>query len=109
MHRKPTPGKLLSRAREMRGEDTPAEKMAWVLLRDRRAFGLKFRRQVPIDRYIVDFYCDDFRLIIEIDGIVHDEPRQMEIDVRRTQRLTKLNYRVLRVTNEIVLKSPEAF
>ena len=109
MHRKPTSRRLLGRARHMRGEDTPAEKMAWVLLRNRQAFGLKFHRQVPIDSYIVDFYCHEFRLIIEIDGVVHDEPAQMEIDARRTERLTELHYRVLRVTNEIVLRSPDAF
>ncbi len=59
---------LSERARQMRREDTRAESAAWELLRDRRTLGLKFRRQVPIDRYIVDFYCPEIRVIIEIDG-----------------------------------------
>jgi len=49
---------MIDHAREMRHVDTRAEKHAWVLLRDRRMFGLKFRRQVPLASYIVDFYCD---------------------------------------------------
>ena len=64
----------------MRSEDTRAEKKPWVMLKDRRTLGLKFRRQVPIDRYIVDFYCHEIRVIVEIDGGVHDQPGQAEWD-----------------------------
>ena len=58
----------------MRRADGLAEKLALVLLRDRRTLGLKFRRQVPIEKFIVDFYCHELRLIIELDGGVHDQP-----------------------------------
>ena len=85
-HKRP-PRKLRNRAREMRHVDTWAEKSAWKLLRDRRMFGLKFRRQVPIDNYIVDFYCHEIRLIIELDGLVHDDPVQIRKDTIRTTRL----------------------
>ena len=78
MQKKPAARELLSRARQMRTDDTRAEKLAWVLLRDRRMFGLKFRRQVPIENYIVDFYCQELRLIVELDGLVHDDPQQMQ-------------------------------
>ena len=63
----------------MRRADGLAEKLAWVLLRDRRMLGLKFRRQVPIENFIVDFYCHELRLIIELDGGVHDQPKQLRV------------------------------
>jgi uroporphyrinogen-III synthase len=87
--------------------DTRAEKKAWVLLKDRRTLGLKFRRQVPIDRYIVDFYCHEIRLIIEIDGGVHVQPGQVEWDATRDARLEELGYKVLRITNDEVLNHPD--
>jgi very-short-patch-repair endonuclease len=93
----------------MRQEDTTAESVAWELLRDRRTLGLKFRRQVPIDRYIVDFYCPEIRVIVEIDGGVHDQPGQAEWGEERDRRLQGLGYKLLRVPNEDVLKDPEWF
>jgi len=93
----------------MRSEDTRAEKKAWVMLKDRRTLGLKFRRQVPIDRYIVDFYCHEIRVIVEIDGGIHDRPGQAEWDVIKNARLEELGYRILHVANEIVIKDPETF
>ena len=93
----------------MRREDSLAEKLAWVLLRDRRMFGLKFRRQVPIDHYIVDFYCHELRLIVELDGTVHNVPAQIRKDAQRNLRLEQQGYNVLRIANGIVMKDPEAF
>jgi very-short-patch-repair endonuclease len=59
----------------MRRESTPAERIRWHALRDRQLNGLKFRRQVPFGAYIVDFYCPEVRLVIEIDGATHvDSP-----------------------------------
>ena len=107
--RKPTDENLLKRAREMRHVDTRAEKRAWVLLRDRRMHGLKFRRQVPIGNYIADFYCDELRLILELDGGVHDDPDQALIDEIRNIHLHELGYRVLRVPNGMVIKAPDQF
>ena len=101
--------KLLECARKMRHEDTHAEKLAWILLRDRRMFGLKFRRQVPIDNFIVDFYCPELRLIVELDGLVHDDPKQIQKDQRRNARLQQLGYKILRVANGMVMYAPDAF
>jgi very-short-patch-repair endonuclease len=98
---------LSERSREMRKEATAAEKVAWELLRDRRTLGLKFRRQVPIDRYIVDFYCPEIRLILELDGEVHGRPGQAEWDEERDKRLGELGYNMLRIPNEEVLKNPD--
>jgi very-short-patch-repair endonuclease len=61
---------LTGPARQLRQSETLAEEIAWNLLRDRKAFGLKFRRQQPLGGYIVDFYCHELRLIIELDGEV---------------------------------------
>jgi len=98
---------LSDRARQMRRENTRAEKRAWTKLKDRRMLGLKFRRQVPIDRYIVDFYCHEIRLIIEVDGGIHAEPGQVEWDAKRNKRLEELGYKVLRITNGDVLNHPD--
>jgi uroporphyrinogen-III synthase len=91
----------------MRHSDTRAEKRAWVLLRDRRMLGLKFRRQFPVANYIVDFYCEELRLIVELDGGVHDDPKQARNDEIRNVHLQELGYRVLRVPNGMVLRAPD--
>ena len=62
------PTELLERARALRREATDAERLLWSLLRDRQFLGLKFRRQHPLGGYIVDFYCHEARLGIELDG-----------------------------------------
>ena len=61
-------------ARELRQRATDAERSAWEVLRDRRCLGLKFRRQQVIRGFIVDFYCAELRLAIELDGAVHGDP-----------------------------------
>lgn len=78
----------------------------WALLRRRRLNGLKFRRQVPIDRYIVDFACFDVRLVIELDGAVHDD--QVLYDLERTGRLEACGWHVLRFSNELVMSDASA-
>jgi len=98
---------LPNRARQMRRDHTRAEQAAWKLLRNRQTLGLKFRRQVPIDHYIVDFYCPEIRLIIEMDGGVHDRPEQAKKDEERNIRLRELGYRVLHCPNELVIRDPE--
>jgi len=109
LRKPPNDPQLLDRARQMRHEDTRAEKHAWVLLRDRRMFGLKFRRQVPIENYVVDFYCDDLRLIIELDGGVHGDLEQVRRDEFRNNRLQELGYQVLRIPNGMILLGPDDF
>jgi len=72
-------------------------------------FGLKFKRQVVIESFIVDFYCHEHRLILELDGDVHAEPAQIEKDQRRDARLRELGFRILRVPNGMVLAAPDFF
>lgn len=103
----PTKGMLRDRARGMRKEQSRAERAVWELVRDRR-LGAKFRRQVPIDRYIADFACIDAKLIVEIDGMSHDVAEQRDYDAVRTSRLNELGWRVLRLRDSLVLSEPQA-
>ncbi|MFS8881419.1 endonuclease domain-containing protein, partial [Synechococcus sp. H55.11] len=98
---------LIARARQLRREATTAEGLLWEFLRDRRLLGRKFRRQHPIGQFIADFFCDDARLIIEIDEGVHREPTQQERDRLREEILRKHGFAVLRFTNDQVLDQTE--
>jgi very-short-patch-repair endonuclease len=93
---------ILQRARELRQPLTPAEQRLWAALRDRRLEGYKFRRQHPIDRFIVDFFCHECALAVEVDGNSH--VTQAEYDQARTEWLNEHGYTVIRFTNEDVLK-----
>jgi very-short-patch-repair endonuclease len=92
---------LLERAREFRQPQTPAETTLWQHLRNRNLI-YKFRRQHPIDRFIIDFYCAEARLCIEIDGGSHFETEQAKYDAVRTKFLEQMGYKVIRFTNEAV-------
>ncbi|WP_246048232.1 endonuclease domain-containing protein [Hankyongella ginsenosidimutans] len=94
---------LHDRAAEMRRNPTEPEKRLWRQLSASQIDGLKFRRQEVISRFIVDFMCPARALIIEIDGDTHDA----EADRRRDDVLTELGFRVLRVTNEDVMRNIE--
>src|SRR3954454_6294844 len=91
---------LLEFARVLRTVQTTAEEKLWRCLRNRRLNGFKFRRQVPVDRYVADFYCAETKVIVELDGEAHDE--QEEKDEKRTERLQTLGYRVVRFENDDV-------
>jgi len=75
----------------------------WARLRRRQILGVQFYRQKPIGNYIADFYAPAARLIVEVDGSQHFEPRQGEHDRRRTAYLTRLGLQVLRYTDRQVL------
>ena len=90
-------------ARKLRRDQTDAERTLWFRLRDRRLCGMKFRRQVPIDRYVVDFCCESARLIVEVDGGQH--AGRSEEDKTRTGALEARGYLVLRFWNNEVLQN----
>jgi type I restriction enzyme R subunit len=94
------------RARELRRTQTEAEAALWELLRDRQILELKFRRQCPLTRYVADFCCKDPRIVIELDGEVHDDPAQRRHDENRDGYLRSLGYTVLRFRNSQVLEDP---
>ena len=96
--------KLVEKARVNRKNPTAAEKKMWFKMLRNRAFrGLKFTRQKPLDKYIVDFYCSKLLLAIEIDGDSH--VAQQEYDKERTKRLGDYGITVIRYTNREVLES----
>ncbi|WP_289028478.1 endonuclease domain-containing protein [uncultured Algoriphagus sp.] len=91
------------RAKELRKQMTPAEKVLWNFLKNKSLEGFKFRRQHPIDKYIVDFYCHQKKLVIEVDGSIHDQLDQKEYDSGRTSVLEEFGLKVIRFRNEEVL------
>ena len=91
---------IRDRARDLRRDQTPAEKKLWARLRSSQLDGLKFRRQHPIGRFVVDFYCASRRLVIEVDGDSHAE--QVEYDAARSEWLGGHGYRVVRFSNREV-------
>ena len=93
--------------RTLRQKSGLAEQRAWALLRSGRIDGYKFRRQHPIDRYVADFACDRLRLVIEIDGGVHDRDEVVTRDHLRKSHLEALGWTVLRFTNAQTLGEPE--
>jgi very-short-patch-repair endonuclease len=92
-------------ARQLRGRSTDAERVLWYHLRSRRFTWYKFRRQVPIGKYVVDFFCCGSRLIVEVDGNQHAV--QAEYDRNRDGWLDQAGYRVLRLPDNVVLKQLE--
>jgi adenine-specific DNA-methyltransferase len=98
---------FLEFARQLRREQTDAERLLWSLLRDRRFMGCKFRRQHPIEPYVVDFYCHAARLAIELDGGEHNEPAARARDEERTRFLEARGIRVLRFWNNEVFNNLE--
>jgi very-short-patch-repair endonuclease len=87
-------------ARRLRKASTSAEDILWMRLRGSRFHGAKFKRQVPVDRYVVDFCCHAARLVVEIDGVQHEW--QSPYDDDRTRTLESAGFHVLRFTNEEV-------
>ena len=85
--------------RILRKKETGAEKILWFKLRNKQLFGYKFRRQHGIGKYIVDFYCPEKRLVVEIDGVTHYSDTQIEYDKQRQAEIEKLGIRFIRVTN----------
>ena len=98
--RKDTPKYIIQVARDLRKGQTDAEKKLWERLRDRRLGGYKFRRQYAIGRYIADFYCSEAKLVIEVDGPVHQEQR--EYDDYRENEIMLREITVIRFTNDEV-------
>src|SRR6516165_6634756 len=102
--KEPSPG-ARDRAWTLRRTMTEAERRLWQMLRSRQTQGWRFRRQVPIGRFIADFVCHQARLIVEIDGGQHDPTSEKEAS--RTRFLEAEGYRVLRFWNNEVLDNRE--
>jgi len=94
-------------ARNLRERQTNAEARLWRVLRYRQLARWKFRRQHPIDRYIVDFVTLDGKLIVEVDGETHSSAKQLARDDERTRVLSSLGFHIVRVSNIDVYENIE--
>ncbi len=96
------PPEIFKLARELRKNATKAEKELWKHLRNRQINGLHFRRQHPIHRFIADFFCYKCKLVIELDGKIHDEIAVKERDIEREKIIKEFGIKVIRFSNEDV-------
>ena len=99
---------LKEKRRKLRNNGTAAEATLWLLLKNRKLEGRKFRRQFSVGNYILDFYCSTERLCIELDGDYHYTPEGYEADQKRTAYLNNQNILVIRFENQEVFHHPEA-
>jgi 5-methyltetrahydrofolate--homocysteine methyltransferase len=98
---------LKPRVKRLRAEQSGAETLLWQQLRDRRLGGHKFRRQFAIGRFIVDFYCPKTKLVIEVDGKIHESPEAAAADRERDEELHAKGFTVLRIQNDEILENTE--
>ncbi|MGE0600299.1 MAG: endonuclease domain-containing protein [Dehalococcoidia bacterium] len=89
-------------ARRLRKELTPTEAILWERRRDRRCMNPKFRRQHPVGRFVLDFYCESLRVGIEVDGGIHLDPEQRKFDEERQLLLEEKNIRFIRIPSRLV-------
>ena len=92
--------KTLRAARILRRSMTKAEAVLWEKLKDRKLFNTKFRRQHPINIFIVDYYCHEYKLVIEVDGDIHNDENAIQYDLGRTEVLNNFGLKVIRFTND---------
>jgi len=93
--------------RHLRNHSTSAEATLWKLLKNRQLAGKKFRRQHSIENFIVDFYCSEERLIIELDGDMHGDYIKIQRDQERDTYFEKNGYTVVRFENRFVFQDPD--
>jgi very-short-patch-repair endonuclease len=91
----------------MRKNPRGVEHKVWTWLRARRFMRLKFRRQVPVGPYILDFYCESLKLVVELDGSHHDSRFVRLRDIARTRWLRRRGMTVVRLRNDLVRRSPD--
>ncbi len=92
-------------ARQLRKNETAAEKKLWQELRNRKLDGHKFIRQAPAGHYIADFLCREQKVIVEVDGATHSADAEIASDKRRTAHLEQLGYKIIRLQNSEVLQA----
>jgi very-short-patch-repair endonuclease len=95
--------KTLRAAAILRKNMTLAELILWKRLKDRKMFNTKFRKQHPVYIFIVDFYCHEYKLVIEVDGGIHNNNELNEYDLSRTDELNRFGIKVIRFTNDQIV------
>lgn len=98
---------VLQNAEKNRLNNTPAEKALWEAIRLKKLDGFRFRNQHAIGAYVVDFYCHEAKLAIEVDGEYHEETNQKEYDTERTKLIEASGVKIIRFTNQEVLTNLE--
>ncbi|HAQ37227.1 MAG TPA: hypothetical protein DCX89_09280 [Saprospirales bacterium] len=98
---------IFRRAEELRSRMTPPEKELWEVLKNKKLGGYKFRRQHPILKFILDFYCHEAKLGIELDGNIHEIPGQEIYDKERTEVLNEFGITIIRFQNDDILNDIE--
>jgi very-short-patch-repair endonuclease len=98
---------LKSFRKSLRNQSTAAESTLWKILKSRKTGNLKFRRQHSVGNYILDFYCPEVKLAIELDGEIHTNPAVVTYDIERDEFLKKLSIHVLRYENRWVYEYPD--
>ena len=97
---------MIRPARSLRQKGTPPEQLLWLAVRNGQIGGLKFRRQHPIGPYVVDFYCHSIGLVVEVDGMSHDD--KVCQDAEKTKHIEAQGLRILRVSNQDVMDDLDA-
>jgi very-short-patch-repair endonuclease len=98
---------LRVRARELRDNSTFGEILLWNQIKKRK-LGVQFYRQVPIDYFIVDFYCHELQLAVEVDGSVHNSPHHQTKDIKRQYRIEQFGVRFIRIYDFDVKKNMDS-
>lgn len=93
-------------AKELRAKQTRAEKVLWSFLSNKQ-LKRKFRRQHPINQFIADFYCHELKLVIEVDGEIHENEDRKEYDKMRDEHIRSLGVRLIRFKNARILENPD--
>jgi len=92
--------------RKLRQYQTRAEELVWRFLRSRQLLGFKFKRQYSIDHFVIDFYCPELKLAVEIDGVSHSVPGKKQYDIKRERYLEKFNINFIRIKDEELFGNP---
>jgi very-short-patch-repair endonuclease len=92
--------------RKLRQYQTNAEELVWRYLRNKQMLGYQFKRQYSIDHFVIDFYCPELKLAVELDGESHNNPEQREYDIKRQKYLEEFNIKFVRIKDEELLGNP---
>jgi very-short-patch-repair endonuclease len=96
-----------TKRRKLRQNQTNAEELVWRFLRNRQLSGFKFKRQFSVDHFVIDFYCPELKLAVEVDGASHNEPGQQKKDISRQKYLEAFDIKFVRIKDEELFGNPE--
>ena len=100
-----TKKEMQERRRQLRNNMTYSEKIVWMFLR-KNQMKVRFLRQYSVDNYVIDFYCPQLKLAVEIDGDIHDLPEQKEYDIERQKHIEQFGIKFIRIKNEELFGNP---